>query len=898
MDIISKFNLPKYIKGKSFAEASSVIAKKFENRNSPEDVATLNELQSRLQQAQEYVKAEQEKKTKPSKAAQSISSPEGMGGAEPSGSELASNPNNQYALGGLLGMLGGAGAGAGAAAGAAGAGAAGAISGGAGAAGAAGAASKIPGIGSVIGAAGTALDLANTAFGKPNVDTTGATPPPEMPSQGAMAAQGAMKGMSAGASFGPIGAGVGAIVGGAAGLIGGKKGKDAEAKASYEYTSKLHNDASNSYRTGGPLGSGIGSLVNMFVESQEGDVPDLSAVMDNKTNLMRDTEGIDVTGIRKKNQQFEEMGLDSDSIDAMELEDETAELTEFADSLDDGSKSANTNTSKNTNTKKGGFNPAELLRYAPAAMNIGQLAGLKKPEQIALARLGNKYEKQLVDEKGLQNTVQGSVNNMRDAITNASGGDAGGTRASLLASQLQGTKALSSAYQQATEANRNESRREQEFDLGVDRQNLQQGNLETNLNLEQEAAYQTNKSKLLSQIGDNLGDVGREEMFKKYPELIGLGYDSKGNPINRRPASQRSANTSADTPNQIDPNQNNEDVSFNEVVDENYNDMINTIDEFYSDGTLKKKKENPELEGINQPETTNEGSPNDNTITLTQEELDGPDTETAGEFQEIGGDDSAQNTLYDDMLKTLESDVNKATVGGVKAEPVEAVVSNEASPKEKIKAKEIVQKELDNPEKAKETIDNIVEKEDDTISKNPLNIANKYLGFDETNIEHQNTIKGFLDQAVPGFVKNKSDVAKDSSAWCAAFVNSIIKEGSFEDLNDEGDKYNLIRAKAYQKIGSDVGGIDVAKPGDVVVVRSKDSMGYHVAFYSGRKNGRHLMLGGNQNNRVSVKEIDEDLLDIVSVRRLNGIQDIKTANLEKIINTEFYDTADKEAVIR
>ena len=62
---MSQFNLPKYLKGKSFSEASKLIANKFQDRNSPEDQATLKELQGRLRSAQEFVKAKQEAATQP-----------------------------------------------------------------------------------------------------------------------------------------------------------------------------------------------------------------------------------------------------------------------------------------------------------------------------------------------------------------------------------------------------------------------------------------------------------------------------------------------------------------------------------------------------------------------------------------------------------------------------------------------------------------------------------------------------------------------------------------------------------------------------------------------------------------------------------------------------------------
>ena len=87
---------------------------------------------------------------------------------------------------------------------------------------------------------------------------------------------------------------------------------------------------------------------------------------------------------------------------------------------------------------------------------------------------------------------------------------------------------MSNAYQSATGENRQEARNAQKFNLGVDQANMGQANNETNLNLEQRAAYDTNKSKLLSQLGNDLGGVGREELFKKYPELMGMNYNWKG----------------------------------------------------------------------------------------------------------------------------------------------------------------------------------------------------------------------------------------------------------------------------------------------------------------------------------------------------------------------------------
>lgn len=493
MDIIKKFNLPTFVKGKSFSEASALIAKRFEGRNSPEDIATLNELQGRLQQAQEFVKAEQEKRTRPQQVA-TVSSQET--GAEPLGSEPASN---QYEGGGgifasLKGMLGGGGG-----------------------EGAEGAGGEGPGVGGYMQAAGGAMELANMAFGDKGIDTSGATAAPDVPSKGASTAMGAMKGAQAGKAFGPWGTAIGGVLGGAAGFIGGGKAQEEAQEADVNYDLNLHNKASNSYKSGGQL------LANMYEHGGP----------HNTDNPYADTEALiaEMRGASNKS-RFAQMGLDDASLDAIEREGELNDLNEFSSTLPDPNINPLGNDSDVTldpapeNETK--FNPTELLRYAPAAMNLAQLANLKKPDKVGLDRLGNKYEEQLVDEKGLQNVVQEGVLNTRDALIESSGGSGSTARANLLASQLQGQKAQSQAYQQAGAENRQEKRKAQEFDLGVDQTNLGQSNQEKNINLQLEAGYQTNKSKLMSQLGDDLGGIGQEELFKRYPELMGLSYGSKG----------------------------------------------------------------------------------------------------------------------------------------------------------------------------------------------------------------------------------------------------------------------------------------------------------------------------------------------------------------------------------
>ena len=166
-------------------------------------------------------------------------------------------------------------------------------------------------------------------------------------------------------------------------------------------------------------------------------------------------------------------------------------------------------------------------------MNIAQLASLKKPEDVNLGRIDSKYEKNYVDERSMQNMAKESALNTRDALMSASGGSGGRASANLLASQTLANKGMSDAYFKSKEINAAEDKYAQEFDMKSNVRNLMQGNQETAYNLQRDAAYKENKSALMAAIGNDLGGIGQEELFKKYPEMMGLGYDSRGNAVGR-----------------------------------------------------------------------------------------------------------------------------------------------------------------------------------------------------------------------------------------------------------------------------------------------------------------------------------------------------------------------------
>lgn len=491
MDIMSKFNLPKYLKGKTFAEASKAIDDKFKDRTDAESLATMNEMQSRLKQAQEFVKAKQEELSKPKE-------------------DINSTGDNKMFLGGAMsgegglfgssateGFLGGAG-GAGNAAGGVGAGA-------------------------IMGAATGALDLAGM-IGNNKIDTSGRTNA-EYTDRVGNAGKGALSGAKVGGAIAPgIGHAIGAVGGGLIGAFSGPSDKDVtKAKANNLYASM---------KDTGMEGSNIARFGL-----------DLKNYLD---QLPQKTEAMDLSGLGSGIADFYDPINDSprQARRAMDLSGLGKGISSFdanqnalsqSQELGEGSFKEYNNPSFADKARFGASKilSPENLKYAPAAMNISQLSNLEQPKDIAFGRSNRKYQQQLVDEQGLQNTVRQATASNRDAILSSAGGSSAKARAALLGSQLQGTKALSQAYQQAGVENRGEARNAQAFDQATERFNIGQADKAQLTNLQRDAAYQTNRSKLLSQIGQDLGGIGREELFKKYPELAGLGYDSKGRKIKK-----------------------------------------------------------------------------------------------------------------------------------------------------------------------------------------------------------------------------------------------------------------------------------------------------------------------------------------------------------------------------
>lgn len=174
------------------------------------------------------------------------------------------------------------------------------------------------------------------------------------------------------------------------------------------------------------------------------------------------------------------------------------------------------------------------LRYASPFMNAIQAATISKPEAEGLDRIGTRFKPDYADENQMVNLVDEQFSGMKDRLAGISGGGLGAMRTNMQAANLNQAKARSAAFQQADNINRQQNMAGQQFNLGIDKTNMAQSNLQKDINAKNRGAYDTNKSRLLSLLGNDVGAIGLEALRRKYPELMGLSYDTKGRYLNSK----------------------------------------------------------------------------------------------------------------------------------------------------------------------------------------------------------------------------------------------------------------------------------------------------------------------------------------------------------------------------
>ncbi|UZA27785.1 LysM peptidoglycan-binding domain-containing protein [Moraxella bovis] len=90
----------------------------------------------------------------------------------------------------------------------------------------------------------------------------------------------------------------------------------------------------------------------------------------------------------------------------------------------------------------------------------------------------------------------------------------------------------------------------------------------------------------------------------------------------------------------------------------------------------------------------------------------------------------------------------------------------------------------------------------------------------------------------------------DIHQWCAAFINSCLKECGYTlPINEQKDIYERVRAHAYKRDKVNFQKISIPAYGAIAVTKK----GSHVCFVLGRQNSKNFFrLGGNQGNMITV----------------------------------------------
>lgn len=125
--------------------------------------------------------------------------------------------------------------------------------------------------------------------------------------------------------------------------------------------------------------------------------------------------------------------------------------------------------------------------------------------------------------------------------------------------------------------------------------------------------------------------------------------------------------------------------------------------------------------------------------------------------------------------------------------------------------------------------------------KRVLQEAEKHIGLKEIPGQRHNptVVQMFADVG-------HAWVTSDETAWCAAFVGSVLKAAGLPHTGK-------LNARSYLMWGDAVKP-DLAEPGDVMVFSRGNPDGWqgHVAFFVRPAEGGYMVLGGNQSNAVNI----------------------------------------------
>lgn len=118
---------------------------------------------------------------------------------------------------------------------------------------------------------------------------------------------------------------------------------------------------------------------------------------------------------------------------------------------------------------------------------------------------------------------------------------------------------------------------------------------------------------------------------------------------------------------------------------------------------------------------------------------------------------------------------------------------------------------------------------------------------------------------------------QDDTAWCAAFVGSMLKRCGLPHTHK-------LTARSYLDWGQPVD-ITKAEPGDVVVLWRGSPSGWqgHVGFFDRQSDGNVYLLGGNQKDQVNITGYSLDR--VLSVRRMKRTNKAQSTTIQAVAGT-------------
>jgi hypothetical protein len=496
-DLIKQFNLPTYVKGKTYAEASKAIERKFEDRQDQAALETKEELLGRLAKAQEYTKMQE------ALAANSQEVPDMMDGQIPAGMEEFMPQTNQAFLGGMFGAEGLE-----------------AMKG----------ADPTEAIGSMVGAG-------QQIFGNPNLDTSGQTAYDEQASknstlQGAIGGAGkAIKGALQGNPLDVVtglATGIGSLIG------GGKRQKQIEKANQRNYIGGAYAAGRESdFGYGGKM-YGYGGKVNSYEDG--GDPNDPYAQY--RINTPFPTVGSDPANINASAYEASEM------TDLSAVADYTAPGS-FTPSVDmSGAGTGDYSVAGDRKTTAGkavdwlGQNFGNIAQYASIVGNLTDK--VERPTTARPTKITGRYAGNPIDMNYMTNQVKQATNE-QGLASELSGGDLGAARNMATALKLQEARGVADAAYKAQVG----ERQDKQFGFQMDRQADQFNAMQDERYIERAArdqgAYETARANRRTALFEDIAKIGREEVDKKtIKQMFGYKWngkywsDNKGNRLSEK----------------------------------------------------------------------------------------------------------------------------------------------------------------------------------------------------------------------------------------------------------------------------------------------------------------------------------------------------------------------------